>query len=106
MQGGAVQGIGRALNEEYFMSEDGRMLNSSLLDYRMPANLDLPMFDTVIVEVPNPGHPFGLRGVGEASIIPPLVTIANAIHQAIGVRMDKLPMNPGAVMEAVWKQRS
>ena len=106
MQGGAVQGIGWALNEEYFMSEDGRMLNSSLLDYRMPTSLDLPMIDTVIVEVPNPGHPFGVRGVGEVSIIPPPAAIANAIHRAIGVRMDTLPMNPGAVMEAIWKQKS
>ena len=105
MQGGAVQGIGWALNEEYFMSEEGRMLNSSLLDYRMPTSLDLPMIDTVIVEVPNPGHPFGVRGVGEVSIIPPPAAIANAIHRAIGVRMDSLPMNPGAVMEAIWKQR-
>ena len=106
MQGGAVQGIGWALNEEYFMSEDGRMLNSSLLDYRMPTSLDLPMIDTVIVEVPNPGHPFGVRGVGEVSIIPPPAAIANAIHRAIGVRMDTLPMNPGAVMEAIWNQGS
>ena len=106
MQGGAVQGIGWALNEEYFMGEDGRMQNSSLLDYRMPTSLDLPMIDTVIVEVPNPGHPFGVRGVGEVSIVPPPAAIANAIHRAIGVRMDTLPMNPGAVMEAIWKQKS
>ena len=104
MQGGAVQGIGWALNEEYFMSEDGRMMNSSLLDYRMPTSLDLPMIDTVIVEVPNPGHPFGVRGVGEVSIVPPPAAIANAIHDAVGVRMDVLPMSPGAVMEALWKR--
>ena len=72
MQGGSVQGIGWALNEEYFTTDDGAMLNSSFLDYRMPTSLDLPMIDTVMVEVPNPGHPFGLRGVGEVSIIPPM----------------------------------
>ena len=105
MQGGAVQGIGWALNEEYFMSEDGRMMNSSLLDYRMPTSLDLPMIDTVIVEVPNPGHPFGVRGVGEVSIVPPPAAVANAVHRAIGVRMDRLPMNPVAVTEAIWKQK-
>ena len=104
MQGGAVQGIGWALNEEYYMSEDGQMMNSSLLDYRMPISLDLPMIDTVIVEVPNPGHPFGVRGVGEVSIVPPPAAIANAIHAAVGVRLDRLPMNPGAVMEAIWKR--
>jgi len=105
MQGGSAQGIGWALNEEYYMNRDGTMMNSSLLDYRMPTALDLPMIDTVIVEVPNPGHPFGARGVGEANIIPPPGAIANAIHRAVGVRMRRLPMNPPAVMEAIWSQR-
>ncbi len=105
MQGGSVQGIGWALNEEYYMSEDGTMLNSSFLDYRMPTVLDLPMIDTVIVEVANPGHPYGARGVGEASIIPPLPAVANAIYDAVGVRMNKLPMNPGAIMEAIWREQ-
>ena len=102
MQGGSVQGIGWAMNEEYFMSDKGVMENSSWLDYRMPTSLDLPMIDTVIVEVPNPGHPFGARGVGEASIIPPPAALANAIYRAAGVRMNRLPMNPGAVMQAIW----
>ena len=101
MQGGVVQGIGWALNEEYYMGDDGQMLNSSFLDYRMPTSLDLPMIDTVIVEVENPGHPYGVRGVGEVSIVPPLAAIANAIHDAIGVRMDTLPMNPQAVLKAM-----
>ena len=78
------------------------MMNSSLLDYRMPTSLDLPMIDTVIVEVPNPGHPFGVRGVGEANIVPPPAAIANAIYHAAGVRMRRLPMNPPAIMEAIW----
>jgi CO/xanthine dehydrogenase Mo-binding subunit len=105
MQGGSVQGIGWALNEEYFMSESGEMLNSSFLDYRMPTALDLPMIDTVIVEVPNPGHPFGVRGVGEANIVPPPAAIANAIHRAVGVRMGRLPMNPCAIVESILTQR-
>jgi CO/xanthine dehydrogenase Mo-binding subunit len=105
MQGGSAQGIGWALNEEYWMNGSGTMMNSSLLDYRMPTALDLPMIDTVIVEVPNPGHPFGVRGVGEANIVPPPGAIANAIYHAAGVRMDRLPMNPPAIMEAIWKQR-
>ncbi len=103
MQGGSVQGIGWALNEEYWMSQDGGMVNSSLLDYRMPTSLDLPNIDTEIVEVANPGHPFGVRGVGEANIIPPPAAVANAIYHAIGVRMNRLPMKPSAVMEAVWQ---
>ena len=105
MQGGSAQGIGWALNEEYYMSAEGSMQNSSLLDYRMPTCLDLPMIDTVIVEVPNPGHPYGVRGVGEANIVPPPGAIANAIHHATGVRMNRLPMNPVAVMEAIWAQQ-
>ena len=104
MQGGSVQGIGWALNEEYFMTDAGVMANSSFLDYRMPTSLDLPMIDTVIVEVPNPGHPFGVRGVGEANIVPPPAALANAIHRAAGVRMHRLPMNPVAVMEAIWSR--
>jgi CO/xanthine dehydrogenase Mo-binding subunit len=104
MQGGAVQGIGWALNEEYYMSEAGQMMNSSLLDYRMPISLDLPMIDTVIVEVPNPGHPFGVRGVGEVSIVPPPAALANAIYRAVGVRMTSLPMSPAALMERIWKR--
>ena len=105
MQGGALQGIGWALNEEYYFTDDGAMANSTLLDYRMPTTLDLPMIDTVIVEVPNANHPFGLRGVGEAPIVPPLAAVANAIYHAVGVRMDRLPMSPGAVLEAL-KARS
>jgi xanthine dehydrogenase molybdenum-binding subunit len=103
MQGGSVQGIGWALNEEYQMSPSGEMLNPNLLDYRMPTTVDVPMIDTVIVEVPNPGHPFGVRGVGEASIIPPPAAIANAIYRAANVRMSHLPMSPQAVMEAIWQ---
>lgn len=102
MQGGVVQGIGWALNEEYFFNDKGQMVNSSFLDYRMPTSLDLPMIDTVIVEVANPGHPYGVRGVGEVPIVPPLAAIASAVSHAIGVRMQKLPVNPGAILEAQW----
>ena len=98
MQGGAVQGIGWALNEEYVFDDEGRMLNSSFLDYRMPTSLDLPMIDTVIVEVPNEAHPFGARGVGEVSIVPPMAAVANALHNATGVRFSELPMNPARVL--------
>ena len=104
MQGGSVQGIGWALNEEYFMNSDGRMANSSFLDYRMPTTLDLPMIETIIVEVPNPGHPFGVRGVGEANIVPPQAAVANAMARAIDTRLTRLPMNPPAVMEAIWQR--
>ena len=105
MQGGVVQGIGWALNEEYYFDERGHMANSSFLDYRMPTSLDLPMIDTVIVEVANPGHPYGVRGVGEIPLVPPMAALANAIHDAVGIRMDKLPMSPGNVLETMWKNK-
>lgn len=101
MQGGAVQGIGWALNEEYYMSDEGAMQNTSLLDYRMPIALDLPMIDTVIVEVANPQHPYGVRGVAEVSLVPPLAAVANAVYDAIGVRMPNLPMNPATIYRAI-----
>jgi CO/xanthine dehydrogenase Mo-binding subunit len=101
LQGGSVQGIGWGLNEEYYMTSDGVMMNNSLLDYRMPICLDVPFIDTKIVEVPNPGHPFGVRGVGEVSIVPPAAAIANAIYRAIGVRLANLPMKPGVIMESI-----
>jgi CO/xanthine dehydrogenase Mo-binding subunit len=102
IQGGAVQGIGWGLSEEYFTSDQGVMMNSTFLDYRMPTSLDLPMIDTVIVEVANPNHPFGVRGVGEVPIVPPMAALSNAIHAALGVRVNQLPMSPGVILEAMW----
>ena len=102
IQGGVAQGIGWALNEEYFVNDQGHMLNSSFLDYRMPISLDLPMIDTVIVEMANPAHPYGVRGVGEVPIVPPMAAISNAIYNAVGVRLNELPMNPGRILEALW----
>jgi xanthine dehydrogenase molybdenum-binding subunit len=101
IQGGVAQGIGWALNEEYLYDEQGRLLNSSWLDYRMPVALDLPMIDTILVEVPNPGHPYGVRGVGEVPIVPPPAAIANAIYRAVGVRLTELPMSPARVVESL-----
>jgi CO/xanthine dehydrogenase Mo-binding subunit len=99
MQGAAAQGVGWALNEEYFYDDSGRMVNASYLDYRMPTALDLPMIETVIVEVPNPGHPYGVRGVGEVPIVPPLAAVANAIYRATGVRFRDLPISPKRILE-------
>ena len=105
MQGGAVQGIGWALNEEYYYNPNqGQMANSTFLDYRMPISLDLPMIDTVIVEVANPTHPFGVRGVGEVPLVPPMAALANAIYKAVGVRMNQLPMSPGNILETLWNK--
>jgi xanthine dehydrogenase molybdenum-binding subunit len=101
MQGGVAQGIGWALNEEYVYNERGEMTNASYLDYRMPTSLDLPMIETVLVEVANPGHPYGVRGVGEVPIVPPPAALANAIYRAVGVRLRELPMSPGRVVKAL-----
>ncbi|HZK91828.1 MAG TPA: xanthine dehydrogenase family protein molybdopterin-binding subunit [Stellaceae bacterium] len=94
MQGGVTQGIGWALNEEYIYDKDGRLENPGFLDYRVPVASDLPMIETVMVEVPNPRHPFGARGVGEVPIVPPMAAVANAIADAVGARMRHLPMSP------------
>ena len=104
IQGGVVQGIGWALNEEYIYDDEGHLLNASLLDYRMPTALDLPMIETVLVEVANPDHPFGVRGVGEVPIVPPAAALANAIYDAIGVRPTELPMSPARVLEEIWEK--
>lgn len=100
-QGGAVQGIGWALNEEYVYDDMGRLQNPVFLDYRVPVASDLPMIDTVIVEVPNPGHPYGVRGVGETGIAPPLPAVANAVAAATGVRMRHLPITPSKLLAAI-----
>jgi len=102
-QGGAVQGIGWALNEEYIYGKDGTLQNAGFLDYRIPVASDLPMIDAVIVEVPNPGHPYGVRGVGETSIVPPLAAISNSVSSAAGVRMTQLPMSPPKVLKALGR---
>lgn len=101
MQGGAVQGIGWALNEEYFYDDEGHLLNSGFLDYRMPVASDLPMIDTVIVEVPNPNHPYGVRGVGEPPLVPAPAAVANAVENAIGRKLGSLPLSPPKVLEAI-----
>jgi CO/xanthine dehydrogenase Mo-binding subunit len=101
MQGGAVQGIGWALNEEYVFDDTGTMLNNSFLDYRIPTAIDLPMIDTIIVEVPNPLHPVGARGVAEAPLVPTLGAVANAVHAATGRRFYEQPIRPDRVLDAL-----
>ncbi len=104
MQGGVTQGIGWALNEEYMYDAQGRMQNPGFLDYRMPVASDLPMIETVLIEVPNPLHPYGVRGVGEVPICPPLAAVANAMRDATGVRFTELPLSPPRVLAAIAMQ--
>jgi len=101
IQGGAAQGIGWALNEEYIFDAEGRMENAGFLDYRVPVASDLPMIDTIMIEVPNPRHPYGAKGVGEVPIVPPLAAVANAVRGAIGTRMCDLPLSPPKIRAAV-----
>ena len=101
MQGGAAQGIGWALNEEYIYDDNGVLDNPGFLDYRVPVASDLPMIDTQIVEVPNPNHPYGVRGCGETPIVAPLAAVGNAVSRAVGVRMTELPLSPPKVLEAI-----
>ncbi len=101
MQGGAAQGIGWALNEEYLFDEKGVQLNPGFLDYRVPVASDLPMIDTQIVEVPNVTHPFGVRGVGETPIIAPLAAVATAVGNAIGKNVEELPLSPPRVLALI-----
>jgi CO/xanthine dehydrogenase Mo-binding subunit len=101
IQGGVTQGVGWALNEEYIYDKDGRLENPGFLDYRIPVASDLPMIDAVMVEVPNPRHPFGAKGVGEVPIVPPMAAVANAIADATGVRMRDLPMSPPKLRAAL-----
>jgi len=101
MQGGTSQGLGWALNEEYVYDNKGNLRNAGFLDYRMPTCLDLPLIETCVVEVPNPSHPLGVRGVGEVSIVPPPAAVSNALYRATGVRMRFTPMSPPRVLKAL-----
>ena len=101
MQGGVVQGIGWALNEEYIYDAAGHLLNAGFLDYRVPVASDLPMIEAVLVEVPNPNHPFGVKGAGEVNIVPSMAAVANAVNNAIGRRLTELPMSPPKVLAAI-----
>jgi CO/xanthine dehydrogenase Mo-binding subunit len=101
IQGGVVQGIGWALNEECIYGADGKLDNASFLDYRMPVASDLPMIEPVVLEIPNPRHPQGVRGVAEVPIVPAPAAVANAIRNATGLRLTDLPMSPPKVLAAL-----
>jgi CO/xanthine dehydrogenase Mo-binding subunit len=101
IQGGAVQGIGWALNEEYVYDDQARLQNAGFLDYRMPVASDVPMIDAVMIEVPNPNHPYGVRGVGEPPLVAAPAAVANAVENAIGMTMSSLPLSPPKVLSAI-----
>ena len=101
VQGGVAQGIGWALNEEYIYDHNGRLENAGFLDYRIPVASDQMPIEAILVEVPNPAHAYGVKGVGEANICPPLAAIANAVEAATGLRMTSLPISPPKLLAAL-----
>src|SRR5256885_15597862 len=101
IQGGVTRGFGWALNEESVYDKDGRLDSPGFLDYRIPVASDLPMLEAVMIEVPNPRHPFGARGVGEVPIVPPMAAVANAVADATGIRMRDLPISPPKLRAAI-----
>jgi CO/xanthine dehydrogenase Mo-binding subunit len=96
-----VQGIGWALNEEYIYDDQGHLLNTGFLDYRMPVASDVPMIEPVMIEVPNPNHPYGVRGVGEPPLVSAPAAVANAVENAIGITMSSLPLSPPKILKAI-----
>ena len=104
MQGGAVQSLGIAMTEQLMYDDDGRLMNPSLLDYRKLTAADLPNIDTVMVQVPSVAGPMGARGVGEPPIVPAPAAIANALEDALGVRITELPLTPERVAMAVLER--
>ena len=100
IEGGAVQGYAWATMEEMQYNEEGNV-NPGFVDYRVPTTADLPTVESVIVEVEAPDGPFGAKGVGEPPITPTLATMANAVADAVGVRITELPMKPEKVVDAL-----
>ena len=103
IEGGIVQGMGKALYEEYVFG-NGAILNPNFTDYRIPTALDVPEIKVILVETEDPNGPYGSKSVGELALVPTPAAIANAVYDAIGVRLTTLPMTPERVLEAL-KQR-
>ncbi len=103
IEGGIQQGIGHTLTEDYLIDKKtGRSLNAGLVDYKMPLSMDMPDIETIILEAaPDPGGPWGAKGVGEDPIIAIGPSIANAIHDAIGIRFHHYPITPEDVLKAL-----
>jgi len=101
MEGAIVNGIGYALTEEMQISSRGRVRNPSLFDYKIPGALDVPKLEVVLVESYEPTGPMGAKSVGEVGINGPIPTIANAIYDAVGVRLRQTPFTPERVLAAM-----
>jgi xanthine dehydrogenase molybdenum-binding subunit len=105
MYGGIAQGVGYALYEE-IKTEEGRILNPGFTDYKLPtaADLDFPI-ELEFVETNDPTGPFGAKGAGEPGMVPTAPAIANAIYDAVGVRIHDLPITPEKVLKALQEQK-
>lgn len=101
MQGGASQGVGWALNEEYIYDDSGILENPGFLDYRVPVASDMTMINCEMIEVPHPRHPYGVRGVGETPIVTPQAAVLNAVENATGKKFDSLPVSPPKILKAL-----
>lgn len=100
IEGGCVMGLGYALYEETSLA-DGRIQNANFTDYLLPTTVDTPEIYPIIVEEYEPTGPFGAKGVGEPALIPTAAAIANAVYDAIGVRIYSLPITPEKVLQAL-----
>ncbi len=100
INGAAIMGLGLATSEEMNF-EDGRLLNSGFLDYRLLTTLDLPEFEAIIIESNQRDGPFGAKGTGEIGIVAVGAALANAVHNATGVRMWKAPITPKSLLDGL-----
>ncbi len=103
MQGCVSMGLGEALMEEVVFDDQGRVLNPSMADYKIPTSLDMPTIDTILVESGEPRGPFGAKEVGEGGIMPTIPAILNAIRDATGVMIDELPASPERILAGLKK---
>ena len=103
LDGGIVQGIGYALTEDFVINKDGIVETNNYTTYQIPSILDMPEIESILVEEPVPSGPFGAKGVGECSLISIAPAIANAIHDAIGIRIKDLPITPERIRKALEK---
>ncbi|NQV07802.1 xanthine dehydrogenase family protein molybdopterin-binding subunit, partial [bacterium] len=98
------QGLATVLYEDMRFDADGKMMNPTFTDYKIPTALDIPdEIIPIIVEVPQPDGPFGARGVGEHTMIPAAPMIANAINDAFGIRIKTMPLTAEKVSMAIWE---
>ncbi len=105
IHGGVVQGIGWALFEGMTYDEHGQLLTSTLMDYALPLGKDVPTITPLLVEVPSELGPFGAKGVGEPPVVPVAAAIANAIRDAVGVRMTQIPMTAERVFASLKEEK-